>query len=146
MNLVSDTKSRKLASVSCLMIISVGISSKVIVILLVTLIGGWVKSIPVLIIAQFVQGFGTSSILSLSYAFLSDFCSDQFKPRAVIIVNTAFIIIIQESINCVIRRVLSCGTLMVGFSPLHYTCAFDHHYCPVPILLTLISVYSYAPE
>ncbi len=51
---------------------------------------GVMKSIPLVIIAQFVQGFGTSAMLSLSYAFLADYCSDRFKPRAVIFVNSAW--------------------------------------------------------
>lgn len=81
-NLVSDTKSRKLALLTCLLIVSVG--------LIITAIGGWHKSIPTVIVAQFIQGFGISSIVTLSYAFLTDFLSDKLKPRAVIIVNTAW--------------------------------------------------------
>ncbi len=52
--------------------------------------GGLLKSISLAIIAQFIEGFGTSSIVSLSYAFLTDYCNNKFKPRAVIIVNTAW--------------------------------------------------------
>lgn len=37
--------------------------------------GGILKSIPLVITAQFIQGFGTSAMLSLSYAFLADYCS-----------------------------------------------------------------------
>jgi MFS family permease len=58
--------------------------------ILVAFIGGLNHSIPTIIVSQFLQGFGASSILPLSYAFLSDYCSDKFKPRAVIIVNTAW--------------------------------------------------------
>jgi len=56
----------------------------------VTAIGGWQNSIPTVIIAQFIQGLGISSIVPLSYAILSDFTSEKLKPRAVIIVNTAW--------------------------------------------------------
>jgi MFS family permease len=95
MNLVSDTKSRKLAVVLCLLIVTVGISSILIFLYnLVTIFGGWLNSIPIVIVSQFIQGFGTSSMLSLSYAFLSDFCSDRIKPRSVIIVNTAWYVIL----------------------------------------------------
>jgi len=90
MNLVSDTKSRKLALMLCLSIVFVGLSSIVFVKNLVVTIGGWSNSIPTVIVGQFVQGFGISSILPLSYAFLSDFTSEKLKPRAVIIVNTAW--------------------------------------------------------
>jgi len=82
MNLVSDTKSRKLAIMLSLSIIFVGVS--------MTAIGGWQNSIPTVIIAQFIQGLGISSIVPLSYAILSDFTSEKLKPRAVIIVNTAW--------------------------------------------------------
>lgn len=90
MNLISDTKSRKLALLGCLTITIFAVSSIFFIIFLVTLIGGWLNSVAVIIISQFIQGFGTSSVISLSYAFLSDYCSNHFKPRAVIIVNTAW--------------------------------------------------------
>lgn len=67
---------------TCLLIVSVGLS--------MTAIGGWLNSIPTVIVAQFIQGFGISSIVTLSYAFLTDFLSEKLKPRAVIIVNTAW--------------------------------------------------------
>lgn len=82
MNLISDTKSRKMALISCLLIVVFGLS--------MTAVGGWQKSIPTVIVAQFIQGFGISSIVTLSYAFLSDFLSEKLKPRAVIVVNTAW--------------------------------------------------------
>lgn len=46
--------------------------------------------IPIVIVAQFILGFGSSSIVSLSYAYLKDFCSDEFKPKAIIFVNIAW--------------------------------------------------------
>ena len=67
---------------TCLLIVSVGLS--------MTAIGGWLSSIPTVIVAQFIQGFGISSIVTLSYAFLTDFLSEKLKSRAVIIVNTAW--------------------------------------------------------
>ncbi len=89
MNLVSDTKSRKAALQISISITALGLCSKEFLIL-VAFIGGLNHSIPTIIVSQFLQGFGASSIIPLSYAFLSDYCSDKFKPRAVIIVNTAW--------------------------------------------------------
>lgn len=58
--------------------------------ILAALLGGIVKFIPLLIFAQFCGGFGAYAIVTLSYTLLSDFCSDKFRPRAVVIVNSAW--------------------------------------------------------
>jgi len=43
-----------------------------------------------LIISQFCGGFGAYAIVTLSYTLLSDFCSDAYRPRAVVIINSAW--------------------------------------------------------
>ena len=35
-------------------------------------------------------GFGAYAIVTLSYTLLSDFCSDKYRPKAVVIVNSAW--------------------------------------------------------
>jgi len=74
-NLISDIKSRKLAFMASLIITSAGVL-RTKLLYLVALIGGWIHSITTIIIAQFIQGFGSSSIISLTYAYLKDYCSD----------------------------------------------------------------------
>ena len=91
MNLLSDTKSRKQVILLCLSIVSVSIISNYrFYCYLVIFYGGFYNSYTAIILAQLIQGFGISSIIPLSYAFLSDFCCDTLKPKAVIIVNTAW--------------------------------------------------------
>lgn len=96
MNLISDTKSRKKVLITCLTIISFSVLSNLfmIIIFIVVLFGGWIKSFIVIIVGQLVQGFGISSVIPLSYALLSDFCCDNLKRKAVIFVNTAWYFVI----------------------------------------------------
>ena len=54
MNLVSDTKSRKLAVMLCLSITFIGFSRNKIFNFSVSATGGWLKSIPLVILAQFI--------------------------------------------------------------------------------------------
>jgi MFS family permease len=42
----------------------------------------------ILIIGQFVLGFGSYSIFPIGYTLIADFFSDKFRPIAVIIVNS----------------------------------------------------------
>ena len=85
-NLFSVTKGRKVALQSTLIISVLGVFSKFCV-NVVTIQGGLSGSILSLIIAQFMLGFGSYSILPLGYTILYDFFSDSFRPIAVIIVN-----------------------------------------------------------
>lgn len=53
-------------------------------------IGGYFEAIPLLIIAQFLCGFGSYACVTLGYTLLSDFCNDTFRPKAVVIINSAW--------------------------------------------------------
>lgn len=57
---------------------------------IVAILGGVFKVIPLLIFAQFLGGFGAYALVTLSYTLLYDFCSDLYRPKAVIIVNAAW--------------------------------------------------------
>ena len=89
MNLLSDIKGRKVSTMICLHITEFGVFCNFYFIL-VNLLGGYYHNISFIIFGQFIAGFGVFPLISLAYALLSDFCSDSFKPRAVIIVNTAW--------------------------------------------------------
>ena len=54
------------------------------------ILGGVFKVVGLLIIAQFLGGFGAYALVTLSYTLLYDFCSDLYRPKAVIIVNAAW--------------------------------------------------------
>ena len=88
-NLLSDTKGRKVAIQVTFLISIVGILCKLIGLYsLVTIHGGMSRNILELIVAQFMLGFGSYPILPLGYTILYDFVSDSYRPIAVIIVNS----------------------------------------------------------
>ncbi len=89
MNLISDTKGRRVST-----LLSLGLSLTGVICIfftkIVAILGGAFKIIGLLIIAQFFGGFGAYALVTLSYTLLYDFCSDQYRPKAVVIVNAAW--------------------------------------------------------
>jgi MFS family permease len=43
-----------------------------------------------LVISQFLNGFGSYSLLTLSYVLLSDFCSSKYRQVGSILINSAW--------------------------------------------------------
>lgn len=82
MNMISDTQGRKISTVISLTLCLVGV--------LFCFLGANFSIIGFLIIAQFCGGFGAYAIVTLSYTLLSDFCSDTFRPKAIVFVNSAW--------------------------------------------------------
>ncbi len=56
---------------------------------LVTLYGGKSDDIFYLIIAQFLGGFASYSIMPLAYTLAADFLSDNLRPKAVVMLNSS---------------------------------------------------------
>ena len=83
MNLISDTKGRKISTGISLFASALGI--------LFAFLGGQFKLVSLLIFAQFCGGFGAYAIYTLTYALISDF-GISFKPIAVVFVNSSSII------------------------------------------------------
>jgi MFS family permease len=89
MNMISDTKGRKISvliSVAC-MIIGATRNNNFI---LVTIIGGVYDIVAILMISQVISGFGGYATVSLSYILLADFCNDKYRQFGTIIVNSAW--------------------------------------------------------
>ena len=55
----------------------------------VTLYGGLTGNIMYLIIAQFLGGFASYSIMPLAYTIVSDFLSDEYRPKAIVMLNSS---------------------------------------------------------
>ncbi len=43
-----------------------------------------------MIVSQFLGGFGAYSLVPLTYTILSDFCSDKYRQKGVVFVNSAW--------------------------------------------------------
>ena len=41
-------------------------------------------------LSQLMGGFGAYALVTLSYILLSDFCSDKFRPKAMVAINSAW--------------------------------------------------------
>lgn len=91
MNMVSDAKGRKLAILTSLSVILLGIISKLFIVV-GSFLGGWFHVIVLVICGQFLCGFGAYAMVTLGYTLLADFCSDELRSRAVIIINSAWYI------------------------------------------------------
>jgi MFS family permease len=89
MNLISDTKGRRFSTLLSLGLSLVGVIC-ILFTKIVAILGGIFKVIALLIFAQFLGGFGAYALVALSYTLLYDFCSDKYRPNAVVIVNTAW--------------------------------------------------------
>lgn len=46
------------------------------------------KNIGLLMISQFLRGFGAESLMPLCYTLCADFLSDRLRPKAIVILNT----------------------------------------------------------
>jgi hypothetical protein len=53
-------------------------------------LGGTYESICLLIVSQFLGGFGAFSLIPLSLSIMSDFCSDRLRQKGVVFVNSAW--------------------------------------------------------
>jgi MFS family permease len=95
MNIIADTKGRRIATLISLSLAIIGVLSRF-MIKLGALTGGLFKAVPLLMFAQFCGGFGAYAIVTLSYTLLSDFCSETFRPKAVVIVNSAWYLLPNE--------------------------------------------------
>ena len=58
-------------------------------------LGGSYSSILLLIVSQFLCGFGAYSLIPLAYAILSDLCSDKYRQKGVVFVNSGWYIFIN---------------------------------------------------
>ncbi len=57
---------------------------------IVAILGGAFKVVPLLIMSQFFGGFGAYALVTISYTLLYDFCSDQYRPNALVMVDAAW--------------------------------------------------------
>ncbi len=89
MNVISDTRGRREAFLGALGISIVAVLCMFLVLWLVTLYGGMVGDIFYLIIAQFLGGFASYSIMPLAYTLVADFLSDQYRPKAIVMLNSS---------------------------------------------------------
>ena len=53
-------------------------------------LGGTFESVNLLVVSQFLGGFGAYSLIPLTYTILSDFCSDRYRQIGVVFVNSAW--------------------------------------------------------
>ncbi len=51
------------------------------------LVGGNTKNVYLLMIAQFMNGFGAYSLISLGYTILADFFSDHLRHIGIVVIN-----------------------------------------------------------
>jgi MFS family permease len=89
MNIISDTKGRKIAmliSLGCMILGTVRTNNFNIV----SIVGGVYDLVGLLMISQILNGFGGYATVSLSYILLADFCSDKTRQMGTIIINTAW--------------------------------------------------------
>lgn len=56
----------------------------------VSFVGAYFHLIFMVIIGQFLCGFGAYSMVTLCYTLLADFCSDELRSRAVVIINSVW--------------------------------------------------------
>ncbi len=88
-NLFSDIKSRKYSAILAMAFANVGGVCNILY-HLGAFLGGTYESISLLIISQFLTGFGAYSLLPLTYTILSDLCSDSYRQKGVVFVNSAW--------------------------------------------------------
>ena len=86
-NLVSDTKGRRTAILLDLLISLIGLLRNLMS-NLVELVGGNTKNVYILIIAQFLLGFGVYSMISLGYTILADFFSNQLRHTGIVVISS----------------------------------------------------------
>jgi MFS family permease len=89
MNLVSDTRGRRQAFLISLFITVIGIICIFLFYILVLLIGAYNTNPILLMISQFMRGFGAESIMPLCYTMCADFFSDKMRPKAIVMLNSS---------------------------------------------------------
>lgn len=128
MNLISDTKGRRISTIISLAITVIGVACTFLSNAIVAFLGGLLKVIPLLFVSQFCGGFGAYAIVTLSYTLLSDFCSDSFRPKAVVIVNSAwyFFGLCKGFLDCSLGNRLPSLNQLDAFPSVHGVDTFDH--------------------
>lgn len=53
-------------------------------------LGGTFESLMLLIVSQFLSGFGAFSLVPLTYTILADLCSDRYRQKGIVFVNSAW--------------------------------------------------------
>lgn len=92
-SLMSDIKGRKPSLIVALVLTNLaGICN--IIYYQGALLGGQLNSLALLLFSQFCGGFGAYSLMPLTYAIFSDFCSDKLRQQGVVLVNAAWYYII----------------------------------------------------
>ena len=85
-NLVSDTRGRRVAILLDLTISVFGVLC-IFFLISVALVGGNAHNVYLLILAQFMLGFGAYSLISLGYTILADFFSDHLRHIGIVVIN-----------------------------------------------------------
>lgn len=87
--MVSDAKGRKKAILISFLAIFSGIASKIYY-KIGSFTGAYFHIIFLVILGQFLIGFGAYAMVTLCYTLLADFCSDSLRSRAVVIINSVW--------------------------------------------------------
>ncbi len=95
MNLLSDTKGRKISSLIALTSIIVGATCNLFIIS-VTIFAGKFNVSFLLLVSQLFNGFGGYSLFVLSYVLISDPCEDEFRQKGFILMNAVWYIFYNE--------------------------------------------------
>lgn len=53
------------------------------------LLGTFNRNVYVLMISQFMRGFGAEAIYPLCYTLCADFMSDKIRPKAIVFLNSS---------------------------------------------------------
>lgn len=86
-NLISDTRGRRTAVLLDLAISVIGVLCNFLLISIGALVGGNTHNVYLLILAQFMLGFGAYSLITLGYTILADFFSDQFRHIGIVVIS-----------------------------------------------------------
>ena len=89
MNMISDAKGRKIALLISFSVVFSGVIG-IFYIDLGTFLGAYFNIIFLSILGQFLVGFGSYSMVTLCFTLLADFCSDQLRSRAIVIINSVW--------------------------------------------------------
>ena len=88
-NLISDIKGRRPSMIVALAFANIGgvcnyLSIKG------AFFGATYESIPLLFLSQLLGGFGAYALIPLTYTILSDLCSDKYRQKGIVFVNSAW--------------------------------------------------------
>jgi MFS family permease len=88
-NLISDIKTRKYAAILALAIANLGSVCNFFDIK-GAFLGGSYESVILLMLSQFCAGFGAYAFIPLAYTYFADFCSDKYRQKGVVFVNSGW--------------------------------------------------------